>query len=225
MTATATANSAAYYIGIDVGTGSARAALVAHDGTLAASETVETRTWRDPQDHRIFEQSTADIWHAIARAVRGVLSDAHVSPEAVKGVGFDATCSLAVTDMHGSPVVVTKGADLGQTGERNVVLWADHRAEEEADLINGTGSNVLDYVGGVMSVCLSFSLLSFFHPNAGAAIHIYIPTPPHFLPSPACARHVNQVKDHILTCICPCLRDMPHSSRWRYRRRCGSNGG
>ena len=70
----------------------------------------------------------------------------------MKGLSFDATCSLAVTDANGDPVVVTKGEQLGQIGDRNVILWADHRAEAEADLINSTGSKVLDYVGGTMSV-------------------------------------------------------------------------
>ena len=147
-------SSSAYYIGIDVGTGSARAALVQHDGTLVASSTQETRTWRDTKDHRIFEQSTTDIWAGICKTVRAVLAEARVSPEQVKGIGFDATCSLAVSDLEGNPVTVTKGDRLGQIGERNIILWADHRAEEEANLINSTGNVVLDYVGGVMSVSL-----------------------------------------------------------------------
>lgn len=145
-------NNNAYYIGIDVGTGSARAALVKQDGTLVASSTQETKTWRDPKDHRIFEQSTTDIWAAICKTVKAVLAEAKVASADVKGLGFDATCSLAVTDFEGNPVTVTKGPQLGQIGERNIILWADHRAEEEADLINSTGNTVLDYVGGVMSV-------------------------------------------------------------------------
>ena len=87
--------------------------------------------------------------------VKNVLDEAHVDPSRVKGVGFDATCSLAVTDLQGNPVTVTKGGELGKNGDRNIILWADHRAEEEAKLINSTGSVVLDYVGGVMSVSLS----------------------------------------------------------------------
>ena len=83
------------------------------------------------------------------------LAEARVPPEHIKGIGFDATCSLAVTDTEGNPVVVTAGDSLGSIGERNVILWADHRAEEEADLINKSGSKVLDYVGGTMSVGLA----------------------------------------------------------------------
>ncbi|KAH7888170.1 hypothetical protein F5I97DRAFT_2014782 [Phlebopus sp. FC_14] len=141
-----------YYIGVDIGTGSARACLVAANGRIIASSTQDTTTWRDDHDHRIFEQSTNDIWSKICTAVKNVLSSSGVHPSSVKGIGFDATCSLAVTDFEGSPVTITKGKDIGKTGDRNIILWADHRAEREAELINSTGSIVLNYVGGTMSL-------------------------------------------------------------------------
>ncbi|KAK7061345.1 Pentulose kinase [Favolaschia claudopus] len=145
-----TTDNESYYLGIDVGTGSARASLLSPTGTLIASSTVSTKTWRDPSDHRIFEQSTDDIWAAIVSAVKTCLEGK--SPSAVKGLGFDATCSLAVCDLEGKPLTVTRGDALGTPGERNIILWADHRAEKEADLINSTQSLVLDYVGGTMSL-------------------------------------------------------------------------
>lgn len=142
----------AYYIGVDVGTGSTRAALVKQDGTLIASSAHDTPTWRDDGDHRIFEQSTTATWVAICSAVKEVVAESKVDPSEVKGLGFDATCSLAVTDMAGNPICISGGENLGLEGDRNVILWADHRAEKEAELVNSTGSGVLDYVGGVMSV-------------------------------------------------------------------------
>jgi len=42
--------------------------------------------------------------------------------------------------------------NLGEDGEWNVILWADHRAEEEAEVINSTGEGVLGFVGKTMSV-------------------------------------------------------------------------
>ncbi|KAJ3510779.1 hypothetical protein NMY22_g15865 [Coprinellus aureogranulatus] len=149
-------DSDALYIGIDVGTGSARAALTRSDGTLLHSGSYEIRTWRSATDHRIYEQSTSDIWGRICAAVKDCLEGAAQEfanqslawtrsgvpselAKRVRGIGFDATCSLAVTDFDGESISVTDGADLGSpAGERNVILWADHRAEKEAEEINST---------------------------------------------------------------------------------------
>lgn len=139
------------------GTGSVRATLVREDGQILASSTQPTTTFRDKNDHRIFEQSTTEIWKGIGTVVQQCLADAKVEPASVKGLGFDATCSLAVSDENGHPVTVTKGKDIGKNGERNIILWADHRAEKEAEIINKSGSVVLNYVGGIMSVSVWIS--------------------------------------------------------------------
>ncbi|BEJ14916.1 hypothetical protein CspHIS471_0406830 [Cutaneotrichosporon sp. HIS471] len=145
-----------YFIGFDVGTGSGRACLVDSDGKLLADHSVETQTHRSPSDHKVFEQSTADIWGALATCSQKILADSGVDPNQVKGVGFDATCSLAVTDRAGRPISVSigegEGSNLGAEGQWNVILWADHRAGEEADTINATGEGVLNFVGGTMSL-------------------------------------------------------------------------
>jgi ribulose kinase len=141
------------YLGIDVGTGSARAVVVRADGELLASVSEDTQTFRDPKDHRIFEQSTTDIWDAICRATRAAVIEAKLPKEAIKGVGFDATCSLAVVDESGQPISVTRGDALGHHGDRNIVLWADHRAEKQAEEINMSKAVPLKFVGGTMSVC------------------------------------------------------------------------
>lgn len=159
------ANTAAneHYIGFDVGTGSGRACLVDGKGKLIAEHSEATKTHRSPTDHRIFEQSTSDIWSALARCSQKILKESGIDPSKVKGVGFDATCSLAVTDRDGTPVSVSRtGAaseddeddkNLGREGgEWNVILWADHRAEEEAETINATGEGVLGFVGKTMSL-------------------------------------------------------------------------
>lgn len=49
-----------YYIGVDVGTGSARAALVTCNGEIVAESTYPTTTYRDDHNHDIFEQSTTE---------------------------------------------------------------------------------------------------------------------------------------------------------------------
>ncbi|KAG9048254.1 hypothetical protein FS837_000390 [Tulasnella sp. UAMH 9824] len=141
-----------YYIGVDVGTGSARAAILTPKGEIVASATHDTKTWRSHRNSSIFEQSTTDIWGKIAACVKEVLDQSNVPPHQVMGVGFTATCSLAVVDMDGKSISVSEDEELGGNGERNIVLWADHRAEEEANLINSTGSEVLKFVGGTMSL-------------------------------------------------------------------------
>ncbi|KAF9526703.1 hypothetical protein CPB83DRAFT_769830 [Crepidotus variabilis] len=157
-----------YYVGVDVGTGSVRASLVSQKGKIIASSVQETHTWRDIQDHRIFEQSTDDIWSKAGKAVKQCLEISGVAKENVKGVGFDATCSLAVTDLNGDPVVISKGEELGNPGERNIVLWADHRAEKEAEVINATDSVVLKYVGGKMSLEMEIPKILWLKNNMSA---------------------------------------------------------
>lgn len=132
------------FIGIDVGTGSVRACLLSETGQTLASATSPITTWRY-SDHRLFEQSTQDIW----KAIRDCLSN--FPKDSVKGIGFDATCSLAVVDFAGDEISVTKDS-VGHPGGRNVILWADHRAESEANLINTIPSEALKYVGGTVSL-------------------------------------------------------------------------
>lgn len=57
-----------YFVGVDVGTGSARAALVASDGRVVEQSVQEIKTWT-PEPH-YYEQSTQDIWGAICKVVK-----------------------------------------------------------------------------------------------------------------------------------------------------------
>jgi FGGY-family pentulose kinase len=100
-----------------------------------------------------YEQSTTDIWRCICMCVRKALSQHNIDPTTVRGIGFDATCSLAVfshdTD---EPVPVTGPSFSNDGNDRNVILWLDHRPVEETEKINATGHNLLRYVGGKMSI-------------------------------------------------------------------------
>lgn len=77
-----------------------------------------------------------------------------VDAASVKGIGFDATCSLAVFDSEtDEPVAVTGPSFDNRDGnDRNVILWLDHRPVEETKKINATNHNLLRYVGGKMSI-------------------------------------------------------------------------
>jgi FGGY-family pentulose kinase len=71
----------------------------------------------------------------------------------IRGIGFDATCSLAVfTHDTDEPVSIT-GPKFDESGnDHNVILWLDHRPVEETKKINDTKHNLLRYVGGTMSI-------------------------------------------------------------------------
>jgi len=132
-------------MGVDVGTGSARAGLFAADGRLLGRGECKI-TMNQPQPDHV-EQDSEEIWAAVGKAVRGALAVAEADPRSVLGISFDATCSLVVRDIHGSPLSVST------TGENrwDVVVWLDHRALAESEECTATGHKVLDYIGGVMS--------------------------------------------------------------------------
>lgn len=134
-----------YFIGVDVGTGSARAGVFDRQGKLVGASSHPIRIWREKPLH--VEQSSDDIWAAVATCVREALSEADATPDDVAGIGFDATCSLVVLDGDDNPLAVNVEGDH----ERNVIVWMDHRAAPQAKRINATAASVLDYVGGSIS--------------------------------------------------------------------------
>ena len=134
-----------FYIGIDVGTGSARAGIFDADGVLKAAAKREITLWQEPGD--VVEQSSENIWQAIAASVREAMATARVAPADVAGIGFDATCSLVLIDADDKPVTVSRSGDPN----RNIIVWMDHRATEQTRRINATKHPVLSYVGGVIS--------------------------------------------------------------------------
>lgn len=142
--ATAAAPLRSIFLGVDVGTGSARAGLFDENGKLLGSSTSPIQIWKDGN---CVEQSSTDIWHAICAAVKTACSIAEVSAEEVAGLGFAATCSLVAVDADGSPVTVSWSGDT----RRNIIVWMDHRAVNQAERINARDSPVLQYCGGALS--------------------------------------------------------------------------
>ncbi|XP_057415492.1 uncharacterized protein LOC130710296 [Lotus japonicus] len=132
------------FLGVDVGTGSARAGLFDEKGKLLGSSSSAIQIWKDGAH---VEQSSTDIWLAVCVAVKAACSQAKVAPTDVKGLGFAATCSLVAVDSDGSPVSVSRSGD----SRRNVIVWMDHRAVEQAERINSRNSPVLQYCGGAVS--------------------------------------------------------------------------
>jgi FGGY-family pentulose kinase len=134
-----------FVIGVDVGTGSARAGLFDSRGRMLANAVEPIAMWRPKPDYA--EQSSTDIWRAVCKVVRQCRGEAGVAIEAVAGISFDATCSLVVLDREGRPLPVNDEGD----SERNIIVWMDHRALAETEEINKGGHDVLKYVGGRLS--------------------------------------------------------------------------
>ena len=132
-------------VGVDVGTGSARAGVFDLQGRMLASAKQDIRLFHAPGG--IAEQSSNDIWSAVCASVRSAVSLSGVPSERITGIGFDATCSLVVLGDEGTPLAIGASGDP----ERNIIVWMDHRAVDQADRINATGHDVLRYVGGRIS--------------------------------------------------------------------------
>lgn len=132
-------------IGVDVGSGSVRAGIFDLSGHLLAHATQPITTFRS--SGKKVEQSSNEIWRAVCQSIREVVSAAGVLPTSVSGIGFDATCSLVVLGKDGAPLPVNDANEA----ERNIIVWMDHRATEQAERINQTQHPVLQYVGGKIS--------------------------------------------------------------------------
>ena len=137
--------SARYFLGVDVGTGSARAGVFDETGTLLGAATQAIQLFRPQED--FVEQSSEDIWSACGVAIRAALALAGLSGEQIAGLAFDATCSLVALASDDSPVTVSPSG----RAQQNIIVWMDHRALAQAESINQTRHEVLRYVGGSIS--------------------------------------------------------------------------
>ncbi len=113
------------FLGVDVGTGSARAGLFDADGRLKATAKRPIRMWREPGE--IVEQSSADIWRAVCESVREALAAAGGDPARVKGLGFDATCSLVAVGPGAQPLAVGPSNDPSATSWSGWTIARSHR--------------------------------------------------------------------------------------------------
>ncbi len=133
------------YLGIDVGTTSARAALFDRSGARRGIGTTPFPVWKPAPD--FVQQSSAAIWQSVCASTRAAMAEAGAAPGDVVGIGFDATCSLVVMDAQDGPVTVSPDG----AAEQDVIVWMDHRAIDQAERINRTKHAVLRYVGGTIS--------------------------------------------------------------------------
>lgn len=135
----------AYYLGIDVGSASVRAGVFDARGCCLAQAAQGIAQYRPRAG--FVEQSSDNIWSQCVTAVREAVKKAGIAGEAVRAIGFDATCSLVALGEKGAPVSVSPD----NIDAHNIVMWMDHRAIDEAKEIAATGHQALAYIGGQVS--------------------------------------------------------------------------
>jgi D-ribulokinase len=133
------------FLGVDVGTGSARAGIFTGSGQMLSQAAHPIRSWREGET--VVEQSSADIWVAVCRAVAEAVEQSGVDRGRICGIGFDATCSLVVVGPDGTALTASRSGDPA----RDIIVWMDHRAEAQANRINAIGGIPLAYVGNHIS--------------------------------------------------------------------------
>src|ERR1700739_1978627 len=109
-----------FFVGVDVGTGSARAGVFDTAGNMKGSASAPIQMWKPATD--FVEQSSDDIWSQCCEVVRAAVKKADIAADDVAGLGFDATCSLVVLESDGRPISVSPTGNAKQ----NVIVWMDH---------------------------------------------------------------------------------------------------
>ena len=125
------------YAGVDVGTASVRAGLYSLSSKSFQNIAVHPITVhkavvnvKDADHTEIISQSSTEIWTAVCITVQKVIKD--VDTASVRGIGFDATCSLVIIGPDDKPMEVdgTIHSSLeGRTSYLDVIMWQDHRAK------------------------------------------------------------------------------------------------
>ena len=114
-----------YWLGIDVGTGGTRSLLVDENGKVRHSFTTPHEDMR--MERPLWaEQRPENWWDAAQNAIRGVLSAAGVSGNAIHGIGLSG-------QMHG--LVLLDGSDRVI---RPALIWCDQRSQAQVEAINAS---------------------------------------------------------------------------------------
>jgi xylulokinase len=110
-------------LGLDIGTGGSRAVVLADDGRLLASSTVEHAPFASARAAWA-EQDPDDWWRAAQGATRAAIEAAGVSGRDITGVGLSG-------QMHGAVLLDDRGTVL-----RPSIIWCDQRTDAECEWLN-----------------------------------------------------------------------------------------
>ena len=148
-------------IGLDFGTDSVRAVVIdAQSGKELGNEVAWYTRWAagkycDPAKN-MFRQHPRDYIESMESCVKGALKKLGArAGERVAAIGIDTTGSTpCAVDKSGTPLALTP--EFSENPNAMFILWKDHTAVREAELINKTargwgGIDFTKYEGGVYS--------------------------------------------------------------------------
>ncbi len=122
-----------YFMGIDGGTESVRVGVFDQEGTPVGFSS-RTYALRHPRPGWA-EQDPHEWWSSLVSAVKAVMSENNIAPEAIAGISLDATtCTVVAVDEQNQVL-------------RPAILWMDVRAAPQAQRIAETGDAALKYNG------------------------------------------------------------------------------
>lgn len=134
-----------HLVAVDIGTGSARAAVFDRSGALLAKASFPILMNRASASHA--EHDSEDIWNAVTASVRQARAEAGIGREKIAAIAFDATCSLVVRGGHGAQLSVSPCGNP----RLDTLVWLDHRAMAEADELTASGHRLVSFAGGRIS--------------------------------------------------------------------------
>ncbi len=122
-----------YFMGIDGGTESVRVGVFDQEGTPIG---FASRSYALRHPHPGWaEQDPNEWWSALVVAVKEVMSENDIAPEAIAGISLDATtCTVVAVDAQNQVL-------------RPAILWMDVRSAPQARRIAETGDAALKYNG------------------------------------------------------------------------------
>ena len=134
MSAEGRADDAGYVLGVDVGTGGVRAAVIDSQGSMLGFSIASLPT-RHPRPGWA-TQEPEHWWQSLIRAVREAVEAAGIAATAVEALSIGATsCSLVALDSSGEPL-------------SPAIIWMDVRAADETEDIARLGDGLLHFSGG-----------------------------------------------------------------------------
>ena len=118
-----------YFVGVDGGTESLRAAVFDARGTVLGSATTAYKTTFPKPSWA--EQNPEDWWQALGSSVNAAVSSSRIQPSEIAAICLDTTCcSVVALDATGRHV-------------RPALIWMDIRASQEAMRISSCGDEAL----------------------------------------------------------------------------------